>query len=140
MYGDLHLIGCLVSLPGPPLSQDSALTVLLAANVTVGIGIPGPSTAGMSSTARNARFDLAWVCHLHFDYIWLLTLYQAAIEADGALSKADALALASVNLEGLLGIDAEIGDLVVTKGGSIFDFEAKVIGIVSPQRGVVDLI
>lgn len=62
------------------------------------------------------------------------------MEGDGAISKADALALASVNLESLLGVEAEIGDLVVTKGGSVFDFEAKVIAIVSPQRGVVDLI
>lgn len=49
------------------------------------------------------------------------------------------MALASVNLEDLLGIKAENNDLVATRGGSLLDFEGKVIGIISPGRGVVDL-
>jgi len=42
-------------LPGPPLSKDSAISVLLSYNVTVGIGIEE------QWSARNTRFDVAWV-------------------------------------------------------------------------------
>lgn len=43
------------SRPGPPLTHDSALGLLVASNVTVGLGVVEPWEA------RNARFDLAWV-------------------------------------------------------------------------------
>jgi hypothetical protein len=42
-------------LPGPPLTQSSAIATLVAHNVTVGIEVGGPSSV------RNTRFDLAWV-------------------------------------------------------------------------------
>ena len=42
-------------LPGPPLTPQSAIGVLMAANVTVGVGIEE------EWQARNQRFDLAWV-------------------------------------------------------------------------------
>jgi hypothetical protein len=45
----------LCSLPGPPLSNDTALTVLLGNGVVVGLGVPE------AELARNARFDMAWV-------------------------------------------------------------------------------
>lgn len=43
------------TLPGPPLTPQSAIGVLTAANVTVGLGIEE------GWQARNQRFDLAWV-------------------------------------------------------------------------------
>lgn len=103
-------------LPGPPLSI-SAISALREHNVTVAIGVKD------SDQARYARFDLAW----------------AALESDGSISKTDALALASVNLEHLFGIKQENknADLVVTKGDSLFEFTAKVIGLISPDKGFV---
>ncbi|KAF8897048.1 hypothetical protein CPB84DRAFT_1781415 [Gymnopilus junonius] len=105
-------------LPGPPLTQNNAFAVLLAHNVTVGIGIEE------QWSSRNIRFDIAW----------------AALEANGAISKPDAIALASVNLERLLGVNSPNTDLVAVSRGTLFDFDGKVAGIISPHRGVVDLI
>lgn len=104
-------------LPGPPLTNDSAISTLLDHGVTVGIGILEPWSA------RSTRFDIAW----------------AALESDGKISKAQALALASTNLEKLLGATAQ-GDLVVTRGGTILDFEAKVVGVISQSRGLFEWI
>lgn len=42
-------------LPGPPLSDETVITSLLAHNVTVGIGIEE------GWQARNTRFDVLWV-------------------------------------------------------------------------------
>lgn len=50
------------------------------------------------------------------------------------------MALASVNLETLLGVKTDNTDLVATRGGSILSFEGKVVSIISPSRGVVDLL
>ncbi|PPQ65659.1 hypothetical protein CVT26_000291 [Gymnopilus dilepis] len=105
-------------LPGPPLTQDNAFALLRAHNVTVGIGIEE------QWSSRNIRFDIAW----------------AALESNGAISKPDAIALASVNLEHLLGIDTPNTDLVAVSHGTLLDFAGKVVGVISPQRGVVDLI
>lgn len=57
------------------------------------------------------------------------------------MSKAEVLALASTNLEKLLGleIDTQLSDLVATEQGDLLDFEGKVVGIISPRKGVVDL-
>lgn len=65
---------------------------------------------------------------------------QAAVEAGGIITKAEAISLASVNLEKLLGLREPVTDLVAVKHGSHFDFEGKVVGIISQQRGLVDLI
>ncbi|OSC98900.1 carbohydrate esterase family 9 protein [Trametes coccinea BRFM310] len=106
-------------LPGPPLSEKSALAELLAHNVTLGVGVTE------AWEARNTRFHIAW----------------AALESDGAISKADAIALASVNVEALLGVktDGLQQDLVATQGGELLEF-SKVVAVISPRRGVVDLI
>ncbi|KAH8116655.1 composite domain of metallo-dependent hydrolase [Phellopilus nigrolimitatus] len=106
-------------LPGPPLTRDSAISLLLAHNVTVGIGIEE------SWNAHNTRFDAAW----------------AALESFGSITKTQALALVSSNLETLLGlnVDPELTDLVATEAGDIFDFEGKIVGIISPRKGVVSL-
>lgn len=107
-------------LPGPPLTSESAVTTLLAHGVTVGVGVVE------QWSARNTRFDVAW----------------AALESFDRISREQALALASVNLEKLLGVKPSGGlsDMVATRGGTVLDSEAKVIGIISARRGVVDLI
>ncbi|EMD37373.1 hypothetical protein CERSUDRAFT_114046 [Gelatoporia subvermispora B] len=110
-------------MPGHPLSEQSSLEVLLAHNVTVGIGIEE------AWSARNTRFDIGW----------------AAIDAGGEISKAQAIAMGSTNVEKLLGgrVEAEEEaprDMVVTAGGDILDFGSKVVAIVSSRRKVVDLL
>jgi len=57
----------------------------------------------------------------------------------GGVSTCEVLALASVNLEHLLGLHNPVTDLVAVEKGSILDFEGKVVGIISQIRGVVDL-
>ncbi|THH19962.1 hypothetical protein EW146_g1322 [Bondarzewia mesenterica] len=107
-------------LPGPPLSKESGISLLLAHNVTVGIGVVE------SSSAVNARFDAAW----------------AALESAGRISKTEALALVSTNLEKLLGGKSYIdgmSDLVATEGGDLLGFESKVVAVISPRRVTVDL-
>ncbi|KAJ7698620.1 carbohydrate esterase family 9 protein [Mycena rosella] len=103
-------------LPGPPLTPYSAIATLVAHNVTVGIKVDGPFSV------RSTRFDMAW----------------AGLESNGVLGKAEALALASSNLEDLLGITESNSDLVATRGGS--DFEGKVVAIISLRQASVDLI
>ncbi len=62
MCENLHLKHA-ISMPGPPLSQDSALVHLLKHNVTVGLGVMGINTNTQISawSARNTRFDVSWV-------------------------------------------------------------------------------
>ncbi|KAJ7669345.1 carbohydrate esterase family 9 protein [Mycena polygramma] len=103
-------------LPGPPLTQSSAIAAFVAHNVTVGIQVANPSSV------RNTRFDVVWA--------WL--------ESNGVFGKAEALALASSNLETLLGIEESNTDLVATNGRS--DFEGKVLAIISPRSGSVNLV
>lgn len=57
----------------------------------------------------------------------------------GSVSTCEVLALASVNLEHLLGVHNPVTDLVAVEKGSILDFGGKVVGVISPMRGVVDL-
>ncbi|KDR83960.1 hypothetical protein GALMADRAFT_236481 [Galerina marginata CBS 339.88] len=107
-------------LPGPPLSNDTALVTLLDHGVVVGLGVRNPWEA------RNTRFDVQW----------------AALESNARISKELAYALVSRDLERLLGIrgiDDESSDLVVYEGGSMFELSSKVTGIISPSRGFVDL-
>ncbi len=79
--------------------------------------------------ARNVRFHLAWVrTFLSLVDLPLKPLW-AALEADGVLSKADALALASINLGKLLA-DSLQGDLVVTRSGDLLEFR-KVAAVVN---------
>ncbi|KAJ3886963.1 carbohydrate esterase family 9 protein [Lentinula edodes] len=108
-------------LPGPPLTQHSAVSTLLAHNVTVGVGV----NFDESWTVRNTRFDVSW----------------ASLEAGGEISKAGAIALASSNLEILLGLASGTvsSNLIATTGGTVLDFESKVVAVASAKRGVVDL-
>lgn len=63
------------------------------------------------------------------------------MEALGGISRTQALAMASSNLEKLLGLEVqgELADLVAMEAGDILDFESKVIGVISPVKRQVDL-
>jgi len=65
-------------------------------------------------------------------------MLQIALET--LIPKSEALALASVNLERLLGLHNKATDLIAVEKGTIFDFSGKVVGVISPLRGVVDLL
>jgi hypothetical protein len=71
-------------------------------------------------------------------FLKVILFYQAALEANGTLSRREAYALASVNLERLLGIKATNTDLVAVKHGDLLGFEGEVISIISAQRETVD--
>jgi len=75
--------------------------------------------------ARNLRWDAAWVC----------------LDSHGIIGTADALAMASTNIEWLLGArgDAADGDLVATSAGELLSFEGKVVAVISPRRERVDI-
>jgi hypothetical protein len=66
---------------------------------------------------------------------------QAALDSDGTLGKAKALALATTNLEKIFGFheDPEDDDLVAFQGGDMFSLESKVVAIVSPRAGHVEI-
>ncbi|KAG6849988.1 hypothetical protein H0H93_002778 [Arthromyces matolae] len=104
-------------LPGPPLTERSAISVLHAQGVTVGLGVEE------QWDARNLRFTIGW----------------AAIEAHGQLSKSEALALGSVNLEKLLGLEANGSDFIATKGGDFWSYEGKVAAVISANKEKVEL-
>lgn len=69
----------------------------------------------------------------------LISSSKAAIEAGHDISKHEALALGSSNIEKLLGAKPSF-DLVATVGGDVLDMSAKIVGIISVERGIVDLI
>ncbi|KAF8597515.1 hypothetical protein BDV93DRAFT_479402 [Ceratobasidium sp. AG-I] len=106
-------------IPGPPLTKESLISVLIKANVTVGVGVVE------SWEARNARFDIAW----------------AALESGGDIQKNAALALGTTNLQKLLGLEGTdaVSDLVAYRGGDCFDLESKPVAVVSIARARVDL-
>lgn len=63
------------------------------------------------------------------------------LESNGHVDKRKAYALASKDLEDLLGvrgINDKRADLVAYKRGSVFDLSSKVIGVISQERGGVD--
>ncbi len=72
-------------------------------------------------------------------------LNQTSLESHGQIDRQTALALVTINLEKALGVGARsrspermAGDVVVYKGGSVFDLESKIVGVISAGRGVVD--
>ncbi|KAF6761228.1 hypothetical protein DFP72DRAFT_959128 [Ephemerocybe angulata] len=105
-------------LPGPPLSENNAASVLFGHNVTVAIGVEE------QWQSRNLRFDVGWT----------------AIEAHGAISKGETIALATTNVEKLLGLRTPNTDLVAVERTSLYDFGGKVVGVISPREGAVNLI
>ncbi|KIK67367.1 hypothetical protein GYMLUDRAFT_37473 [Collybiopsis luxurians FD-317 M1] len=106
--------------PGPPLSP-SALQEMVSHRVTVGLMI------AEIWQARSLPFDVAW----------------ASLDANGTLTKDEALALGSVNVEKLLGVEVkpEDADLVAreSSGPDSSSFEGKVVGVLSPRRGSIEL-
>lgn len=62
------------------------------------------------------------------------------MESNGTIDKAQAVALATTNIEKALGLTSNLlHDIVAYHGGDIFDFHSKIIGVVSAQRGAVDI-
>ena len=64
------------------------------------------------------------------------------MESNGTILESEAFALVSSNLEQALGLTRrrfDIPDLVMYRGGGVFDFESKVVGVVSSERKVVEL-
>ncbi|KAF9012657.1 carbohydrate esterase family 9 protein [Cyathus striatus] len=105
-------------LPGPPLTNDTTLVTLLEHGVTVGIGVRE------AWQARNTRFDLDW----------------ARLESNGRISEHQVYAMATTDLERLLGVRAVEGvELVAFEGGGLFDWSSKAAAVISPQRGLVDV-
>jgi len=102
---------------GPPLTPETAIAFLMRQNVTVGLGVDE------LWSCRNTRFDAAW----------------AAIDAMGAISREQAYAIVTTNLEKLLGVDVSSEDLVATRAGGLLDFTSEVVAVISPVRGSVDL-
>ena len=62
------------------------------------------------------------------------------LDAPDTLTRSAAFAIASTNVEKLLGlsVDPYEGDLVATSGGDLLSFEGKVVAVISPRRGKVD--
>ncbi|KZT66550.1 carbohydrate esterase family 9 protein [Daedalea quercina L-15889] len=114
-------------LPGPPASADSTIATLLRHSVTVALGPQGVTNEDSMYTwaVRNLRFDAAW----------------AHLEAPDVVDKASAAALVSSNAAKLLGLNIPSGDedLVATVGGDLLSFEGKVMAVISPRRGTVDI-
>lgn len=123
------------------MTNRSAVAELLAFNVLVGVGIQE------ISQSRNTRFDLGWVGLFSGSIsLWWLrrsTGKQLAIEAGGSISQEQAYALASTNLQKLLGTNVELGmsDLVATEGGDLLDgMSSKVVAIISKRHESVHLL
>ena len=128
------------------MSAKSQVVTLLEHGVTVGLGTID------ADKARNTRFDAGWVrCVPHYmrfkrssarltNLAFYSTPLQAALEGGDAISKAQAIALVSTNVEKLLGIerDSDETELVATSGGDLLGF-SKVVAVISPTRGVVDV-
>ena len=64
------------------------------------------------------------------------------MESQGQIEARQAYALASTALEKLLGIwgVGDEPDLVAYDGGNAFELSSKVVAVLSPQRGFVDLL
>ncbi|KAJ3989257.1 carbohydrate esterase family 9 protein [Lentinula detonsa] len=114
-------------LPGPPLSKDSVISKLLDHNITVGISPVGLSrfVPPGNWNAQNLRLYAAWT----------------ALDSDGRINKEQALSMASVNLEKLLGASAqaENTDFVATVGGDLLDPTSQVVAILSQRSERVDI-
>ncbi|KAI6132248.1 hypothetical protein EDD16DRAFT_1775935 [Pisolithus croceorrhizus] len=105
-------------LPGPPLTADSLVPVLLAAGVNVGIGLIN------EFEARHLRFEVS----------------RVSFSANGSIDLPTALKLATTNLEKALGIHGTMPqDLVAYAGGHAFDFGGKAVAVISEQLGRIDV-
>ncbi|KZT29292.1 hypothetical protein NEOLEDRAFT_1085063 [Neolentinus lepideus HHB14362 ss-1] len=107
-------------LPGPPLTNDTALVKLIEHGVTVAIGAQDAWQAG------NTRWDLTW----------------AALESNGRIDEQQAYALASTNLEKLLDVRVprDAADFVAYAGGGALSMSSKVAAVLSSERGMVEFV
>ncbi|KAF5358954.1 hypothetical protein D9758_004746 [Tetrapyrgos nigripes] len=107
-------------LPGPPLSNETILSVLLQHGVTVGIGMEHPQTVG------DTRFILS----------------QALLDAQGCLDWRKAYELGSTNLQRLLGVTrmkSEEAVLIACEKASMLDMTSKIVAAITPQHSGVEL-
>ncbi|KAG2135195.1 uncharacterized protein EDB93DRAFT_1254338 [Suillus bovinus] len=105
-------------LAGPPITHESLVTALLKAGVNVAIGVVD------ENNVRHTRFEVGW----------------SLLTSNGTIDRTTALALATTNLEKALGVQREMPqDLVAYRGGDVFEFEAKVVGVISETLGRTDL-
>lgn len=105
-------------LAGPPITQESLVTALLKAGVNVAIGVND------EYNARNTRFEVG----------------SSLLMSNGVIDRTTALALVTTNLEKALGVQREMPqNLVAYRGGDVFEFEAKVVGVLSETLGRTDL-
>lgn len=65
------------------------------------------------------------------------------MEAGGRISREQAYAFVSTNIEKILGLDdvadGGLDDLVAFDGGSAFEFSSKIVAVLSHQRGFVEV-
>jgi hypothetical protein len=63
------------------------------------------------------------------------------LESGGRISRLQAIELASINLRKLLCRNGNKGksELVATQKGDLLSFESKVVAVISPVRGMVDI-
>ncbi|KAF8306724.1 hypothetical protein DL93DRAFT_2088555 [Clavulina sp. PMI_390] len=125
------------ALPGPPLTTESSIEVLMKAardaqdrmeknggadseRMRLAIGV---REEGGGWSAGNTRFDAGWV----------------SLASNGTIDKRTALAMASSEVEAIFGIPPST-DIVAYKGGDFAQFESKVVAVVSPQLGYVDVL
>ncbi|KAG1769723.1 hypothetical protein EV702DRAFT_1250810 [Suillus placidus] len=109
---------CSSLLAGPPITQESLVTALLKAGVNVAIAVND------EYNARNTRFEVG----------------SSLLMSNAVIDRTTALALATTNLEKALGVQREMPqDLVAYRGGDVFEFEAKVVGVLSDTLGRTDL-
>ncbi|KAI0658489.1 composite domain of metallo-dependent hydrolase [Cubamyces menziesii] len=109
------------ALAGPPLTNETALAILLKHGVTVGLG------NWHTPHVQDTRFDVGW----------------AVLESNNWINKRQAYELVSTNLEKLLDLEGwvgDMGDLVAYEGGSALDFTGKPVAIVSPAKAAVELL
>ena len=99
-------------LPGPPLTAQTTLSVLRDAGVPVAL-----------------KIEEAWMAA---NLLWDAT--RAALETDGKVSREEALALISTNLDQILGITDKDGQGVVAYDRDPFQYGAKVVAV-SGARG-----
>ncbi|KAF8597516.1 hypothetical protein BDV93DRAFT_547903 [Ceratobasidium sp. AG-I] len=109
-------------IPGPPLTAETPLRVLLKAGVTVAVG--------MTSIAITQAWD---VHHIRFNLGW------AMLDSNGTLSQKDAWALSTINIKKLFKCTELDTDLVAYKGGSAFEYSSKPLAVLSATHGHNDL-
>ncbi|KAI9064852.1 composite domain of metallo-dependent hydrolase [Trametes sanguinea] len=109
------------TLPGPPLTNGTALATLLKHGVTVGLG------TWEAGHVLATRFEVG----------------LAILESNNWINKRQAYQLVSTNLDKLLDLEGwigDFGDLVAYEGGSALDFTSKPVAIASPARELVEIL